>query len=267
MSLDSLFDQFIRERIYIRNVTPATREWYETAWQAFKTSRTNSWLRRQARIHAIVAALLDTGCRTQELLSARTADFDFDQLLLTVTGKGRKERREPFSMELRKVLFRLGQVKAQSEIGSDLMFPAIGAIVVRLSIILGHSDVSTTMKYLHWLTTLQTVSSAGEPFKVHWRIPIGRPVDPRRWTFAPVQAPDALPRGGSRCKRRYPARAHAVRGAFRGSDLKRSSGAAIICTPDLLASPGRHPGCASSRAARAGRNGDMPHARFRRVLG
>ena len=39
MSLDSLFDQFIRERIYVRNVTPATREWYETAWQAFKASR------------------------------------------------------------------------------------------------------------------------------------------------------------------------------------------------------------------------------------
>ena len=28
MSLDSLFDRFIRERIYIKNVTPATREWY-----------------------------------------------------------------------------------------------------------------------------------------------------------------------------------------------------------------------------------------------
>lgn len=276
MSLDSLFDQFIRERIYVKNVTPATREWYETAWQAFRASRAssstadpdlitradltnfvvhlrqrgvkpvscNTWVRamnafcrwlheqghapklerlqpqrlgkrllpvhdervlrlmltfkpkgfRQARIHATVVALLDTGCRIQELLSARTADFDFDNLLLTVTGKGRKERRVPFSTELRKVLFRLEQVKAKSEIRSDLMFPAIGAIswdqrnalrsyhcwlkslgfprsgfhklrhtfathylrnggdVVRLSIILGHSDVSTTMKYLHLLT-------------------------------------------------------------------------------------------------------------------
>ena len=56
---------------------------------------------RQARIHAIVVALLDTGCRIQELLSARTADFDFHQLLLTVVRKGRKDRRVPFPSELR----------------------------------------------------------------------------------------------------------------------------------------------------------------------
>jgi integrase/recombinase XerD len=274
MDLDSLFEQFIRERIYVKNVTPATRQWYESAWQAFQRSPVhspdatiitradltnfvvhlrerglqpvscNTWLRamnafcrwlheqgvnpklerlqpqrltkrllpthdervlrlmltfrpngfRQARIHALVVTLLDTGCRIQELLAARVSDFDLDQLLLTVLGKGRKERRVPFSSELRKVLFRYAQVKTKSDLQSELMFPAIGGIpwdqrnalrsyhcwlrslglpssgfhrlrhtfatqylrsggdVVRLSIILGHSDVSTTMKYLHLLT-------------------------------------------------------------------------------------------------------------------
>jgi integrase/recombinase XerD len=132
--------------------------------------------------------------RIEELLTARTSDFDFDNLLLTVVGKGRKQRKVPFSIELRRLLFRLAQVKDRASVRSDLMFPARdggkwehrnarrsyycmlknlglpqsgfhllrhtfatqylrnGGDVVRLSIILGHSEVSTTMKYLHLLT-------------------------------------------------------------------------------------------------------------------
>src|SRR5712691_11652569 len=33
--LEQLFQQFLRERTYITNVTPKTREWYESAWKAF----------------------------------------------------------------------------------------------------------------------------------------------------------------------------------------------------------------------------------------
>ena len=274
MSLDLQFDRFIRERIYLKNITPKTRDWYQSAWQAFKASRAssastesinradlaqfvihlrergvkpvscNTWLRainafcrwlheqgaaerlerlqpqrlpkrllathdegtlrvmlahrpsryQDARIHALVVTLLDTGCRIDELLTAGTSAFDLDQLLLTVVGKGRKERRVPFSTELRRVLFRFQQTKQKRRISSDLMFPSRdgsqwdqrnalrsyhcwlralglprsgfhrlrhtfatqylrnGGDVVRLSIILGHSDVSTTMKYLHLLT-------------------------------------------------------------------------------------------------------------------
>ena len=177
MSLDSQFEQFIGERIYLKNVSPKTRDWYQSAWQAFRSTQQgagadaegpisradlaafvirlrergvkpvscNTWLRalnafcrwtheqglspkleklqpqrlakpllathdervlrliltyrpknfRAARVHTLTVALLDTGCRVQELLSARVSDFDFDQLLLTVTGKGRKDRRVP----------------------------------------------------------------------------------------------------------------------------------------------------------------------------
>jgi integrase/recombinase XerD len=146
------------------------------------------------RVQALVLTILDTGCRIEEVLGAKVQDSDFDNLLLTVYGKGRKERRVPFGIELRKVLFRFGQLKDREGIGSALMFPAReggkweqrnalrsyycllkrlglprsgfhllrhtfatqylrnGGDVVRLSIILGHTEVSTTMKYLHLLT-------------------------------------------------------------------------------------------------------------------
>jgi site-specific recombinase XerD len=100
----------------------------------------------------------------------------------------------PFSIELRKILFRWAKVRARIESPSDLMFPSRdggqwelrnarrsyycllkalglprsgfhllrhtfatqylknGGDLVRLSIILGHSEISTTMKYLHLLT-------------------------------------------------------------------------------------------------------------------
>ncbi len=276
--LDQLFEQFLRERTYVQNVTASTREWYECAWKAFKAAQSvapprptsapliskadlqgfvvhlrergvkpvtcNTWImalnafcrwlhdqgelpspvklkpqRLEKRIirthdetilrtmlkfkpkdfarwqvHALVSTILDTGCRIEEVLTARVADFDFDNLLLTVYGKGRKERRVPFGIELRKVLFRFGQFKDREGVRSELMFPAReggrweqrnalrsyycllkrlglprsgfhrlrhtfatqylrnGGDVVRLSIILGHSEVGTTMKYLHLLT-------------------------------------------------------------------------------------------------------------------
>jgi hypothetical protein len=40
--LQQLFDQFLRERIYLHNVTPKTRDWYESAWKAFLRTRTEA---------------------------------------------------------------------------------------------------------------------------------------------------------------------------------------------------------------------------------
>jgi hypothetical protein len=39
--LQPLFEQFLRERVYVNNITPATREWYECAWKAFSTTLTD----------------------------------------------------------------------------------------------------------------------------------------------------------------------------------------------------------------------------------
>ncbi len=40
--LDQLFQQFLRERTYINNVTPSTIEWYESAWKAFNTAQASA---------------------------------------------------------------------------------------------------------------------------------------------------------------------------------------------------------------------------------
>jgi integrase/recombinase XerD len=77
------------------------------------------------RIHALACALLDTGCRVQELLDAEVGAFDFEDLLLTVVGKGDKQRRVPFSIELRKILYRYRQQREVLGVPAScrLMFP------------------------------------------------------------------------------------------------------------------------------------------------
>jgi integrase/recombinase XerD len=60
----------------------------------------------ERRLHLLVLLLLDTGCRITEALTLRVADLDLDNLLVTLDGKGRKQRVVPFSFELRKALFR-----------------------------------------------------------------------------------------------------------------------------------------------------------------
>jgi integrase/recombinase XerD len=58
------------------------------------------------RLHLIVLLFLDTGARVSELLGLRVIDIDLDNLLLTIFGKGRKQRLIPFSIQLRGILFR-----------------------------------------------------------------------------------------------------------------------------------------------------------------
>jgi integrase/recombinase XerD len=60
----------------------------------------------QRRLHLLVLFLLDTGCRISEALTLRVPEIDFENLLVTLEGKGRKQRVVPFSFELRKALFR-----------------------------------------------------------------------------------------------------------------------------------------------------------------
>jgi site-specific recombinase XerC len=78
------------------------------------------------RVHGIACTSLDTGCRIEELLTARVIDFEFDNLLLLVTGKGRKQRKVLFSIELGKLLFRFGQVKEKAGIRSRVNVPGEG---------------------------------------------------------------------------------------------------------------------------------------------
>jgi integrase/recombinase XerD len=178
----STFQQFIRERQYLHNVSPATLDWYRNSlkWlpsetpsqeqlknavmlmreKGLKATGCNSAIRAinaylhwscapevkcspackhlrisplkepdlvlptftpsqvsrivkwkpkgriQRRLHLLALILLDTGCRISEALSLRVSDLDFDNVLVTLDGKGRKQRVIPFSFELRRVLYR-----------------------------------------------------------------------------------------------------------------------------------------------------------------
>jgi integrase/recombinase XerD len=60
----------------------------------------------QRRLHLLTLLLLDTGCRITEALTLRVRDVDMENLLITLDGKGRKQRVVPFSFALRKALHR-----------------------------------------------------------------------------------------------------------------------------------------------------------------
>ena len=76
------------------------------------------------RLHALVAFVLDTGVRIEEALTARVRNVDYDNLLVTVFGKGRKERRVPFSFELPKALFRYERERSAQCPRCELLFPS-----------------------------------------------------------------------------------------------------------------------------------------------
>jgi integrase/recombinase XerD len=60
----------------------------------------------EKRCHTLVCVLFDCGIRIAEGLGIRAADCDFDNLVISVLGKGNKHRLVPMSTELRKVLWR-----------------------------------------------------------------------------------------------------------------------------------------------------------------
>ncbi len=180
------FQQFIRERQYLQNVTPATLEWYKDSFRWLpcetptqeqlndvvvrmrekgrKATGCNSAIRAinaylkwsgsslkvrqlkephlvlptftdvqikrlvtwkpkgkcQRRLRLLTLFLLDTGCRISEALSLRVHEIDFENLLVTLDGKGRKQRVVPFSFELRKAMFRY--CKDSSRMPDSLLF-------------------------------------------------------------------------------------------------------------------------------------------------
>jgi len=78
-------------------------------YTAAQVAKLVSWRPRgfyERRLHLLVLILLDTGARISEVLTLRVNDLDMDNLLMTLDGKGRKQRIVPFSLELRRTLFR-----------------------------------------------------------------------------------------------------------------------------------------------------------------
>jgi integrase/recombinase XerD len=194
--MEKLFEQFVQEKKYLANVSPATCEWYKQSLQWLSSPSpdepalkdfvmrmrakgltasscnchiraVNSYLhwasglatkccaacshlkvRRlkeeqrilptfsttdiqkivkwkpkgfcPTRLHVLMLLLTDTGCRSGEALTLQWSDVDFDNLLLKLRGKGAKDRLVPFSMELRRNLWRWKKLNRW-----DLVFPTM----------------------------------------------------------------------------------------------------------------------------------------------
>ena len=89
----------------------------EAQIKAFLKWKPQGWY--EWRMYALLCTLIDTGARIdRELLSLKWEKVDLDNCLITLSGKGNKERIVPISLELRKVLCRwLGKNE------NDLVFP------------------------------------------------------------------------------------------------------------------------------------------------
>jgi integrase/recombinase XerD len=145
--------------------------------------------RKERRVHAMSMLVLDTGLRLNECLQLEVRDVDLENFLVTVQkGKGDKQRKVPISGVGRKVLYRyinqggdparrfvfttvngtaLTQRNADRDLkhmGSKLrldlhwhllrhcfgsLFIRNGGNVADRQRIMGHSEITTTMLYVH----------------------------------------------------------------------------------------------------------------------
>lgn len=261
-----MFEQFLREKRYLNNVSPNTIDFYQYAYNAYKrtigteinnqnlkefviklkeaglaTTSINCYIRginsyltwlfenehttehlkikqlqeekviitpftdsqlqalisykpkapSWTRLHTLLCLLIDTGLRIDEALTLTRDRIDMDNLVLKVTGKGRKERIVPFSLELRRRLYnqlktnkfdlvfcnKYGAKLTQRNllrdfkiIGRDLGIEGVrvsfhtlrhtfaynyiksGGNVLYLQRILGHEDLSITKRYVNLQT-------------------------------------------------------------------------------------------------------------------
>jgi site-specific recombinase XerD len=84
---------------------------------AFKPTRFT-----EVRLWTLLYLPFDTGCRIDEVLNLKTPDVDLDNLLLTIHGKWKKERKVPFGLEFRKTLWRFMQFKQKRHISGVYVF-------------------------------------------------------------------------------------------------------------------------------------------------
>ncbi len=224
------FQQFMRERQYLQNVTPRTLEWYENSFRwlpcetpsqeqlndavirmrekGLKATGCNSTIRAinaylkwsgaslkirqlkepqvvlptfadvqvkrlvawkpkdkyRRRLHLLVLFLLDTGCRISEALGLRVRDIDFDNLLVTLDGKGRKQRMIPFSFELRKAMFRY--CKESNRTPDRLLFASYSETTLSRNNVL--RDVKLLCRELGFAPPARTLHAFRHTFAVNY---------------------------------------------------------------------------------------------------
>jgi len=116
------------------------------------------------RLHLLMLFLLDTGCRISEALSLHLRDVDFDNLLVTLDGKGRKQRVVPFSFELRRAMFRYCQ---ESKAAPDhLLFASRTGTALGRRVVL--RDVKLHCKALGFTPPARTLHAFRHTFAVNY---------------------------------------------------------------------------------------------------
>ncbi|HEV2132634.1 MAG TPA: site-specific integrase [Terracidiphilus sp.] len=239
--MESRFEQFISERKYLANVTPATIEWYRNSLKWLRTDTPSqedlkdavmrmrakgckptgcnsaiqalntyahwahvgsdskcgagckhpkiahlkvpdlvlptftenqvrlliTWKPKgkyQRRLHVLILFLLDTGCRISEALSLHVSEIDLDNLLVTLDGKGRKQRIIPFSFELRKAVVRY--IKEAERKPDHLLFANRSLTLLSRRNIL--RDVKALCRYLGFEPPVRTLHAFRHSFAVNY---------------------------------------------------------------------------------------------------
>lgn len=136
----------------------------------FKPKRFTEW-----RLWTLMYLLFDTGCRIDEVLNLKTSDVDLDNLLLTIHGKWKKERKVPFGLEFRKTLWRFIQLKQKRHIGGAHVFCTFdgGRLMYRnlrrdIDLLLkeiGITSDTNPHKFRHTYAT-RFIANGGNPFQL-----------------------------------------------------------------------------------------------------
>lgn len=224
------FQDFIRERKYLQNVSPRTIEWYENSFRwlpcefpsqeqlndavvrmrerGLKATGCNCAIRAinaylkwsgsplkirpmkeprlvlptlsepqikqlvawkpqgkyQRRLHVLSLFMLDTGCRISEALHVRVRDVDLDNLLVTLDGKGAKQRMVPFSFELRKVVTR--HIKESGRTPERLLLANSNETALELNNV--RRDVKNLCRKLGFEPPARTLHSFRHTFAVNY---------------------------------------------------------------------------------------------------
>jgi integrase/recombinase XerD len=221
------FEQFIRERQFLLNVSPRTIQWYREAFKwldneqpsqqvlklfvirmrekGLKASSCNNRIRAvnayltwaelnlqvpklkeeqrvlptfsvedirkfsqwkprtrtQKRLQVLIATLADTGCRISEALEVKWSEVDFDNCLMTLHGKGSKDRKVPISFELRRLLFKLKEGSTFERVFCSRS----GGGLMRLNIL---RDVKLLCKHLGVAVPCRTLHAFRHSFATHY---------------------------------------------------------------------------------------------------
>lgn len=166
-------------RLPKRLIRTMTKEELNKVWACSLVEGGSSMAKRN---RAMLALMFDTGLRREEVANLTLADVSLDNRFCTVIGKGNKQRRVPFSHEVRGHLLTFLKIRGiepgsmfelsaqgirtifrriKDETGLEYFHPHLArhqyaTTMVRkgtdgehLMMLMGHEDFNTTRKYLH----------------------------------------------------------------------------------------------------------------------